>query len=182
MKFLPALLFLGFIGISEANETAVKVQSVGQVLDAARQLYLIAASNAVMPEAGWATSQLSTQMQARVESVMAPLKTEDQLVAFAIICQGIAGAQNAGDESFDLLFDHAFWESLRTLSDARATYALLKIKDSIRLDGGGSLYFKELYKKSQREMIKNGHGENKGETQDAKNGMENHQPVPVLRE
>lgn len=128
MKFLPALFFGFLIGISEANETAVKVQSVEPVLDAARQLYLIAASNAVMPEEGWATSQLSTQMQARVARVMSPLKTEDQLIAFAIICQGIAGDQNAGDESFDLFFDHAFWESVRILSDARASCALLKLK------------------------------------------------------
>ena len=135
MKYFFALIFLVQLVSVAAEDPVGKVQATAQVLDCANRIYQIASSN---------TDLSATQIQDRVTVIVSTLNTKDQLVAFAVVCKGILGPQNAGDEKFDVIFDKAFWKTIEMLSQLPANNgldALWELESKIALHDGDKIIF-----------------------------------------
>jgi len=89
----------------------------------------------------------------RLSALVRQLNKSEELTKLGLITGTIAYPQEAGDESYDVVFEHAMWECAAALSrrsDVDAVAGLQKMKEAFGTDGMPARLFEELIKAQER--------------------------------
>jgi hypothetical protein len=125
---------------------------IARTLTAVQDLERIASTN----RSTSSSLEVDAATRERIIETLARIKELDQIGTLARICWAVVGSGTAGDESYDSVFDMAFWNCVERLAldtSPQGEIELAWLGQSLGLDAGNSLLFRE-YVRLQQERRK----------------------------